>query len=178
MPNLEKIIIQRCTFLESVPSGIERLTNIQVLEFFDMPQEFVHKLLPETLDGDYHKVAHIPEVYYTYWRDDAWEPHPLAANRQMSRAATRTKYQLEQVGDVGANQKNLGRVESKRWLDKRHVVRGVVMNPVNHSHGGGEGRAPIGRKKSTTPWGYPALGSKSRKMNKYSDNLILRRRSK
>ncbi|KAL2511687.1 Disease resistance protein RPM1 [Abeliophyllum distichum] len=77
MPNLEKIIIQRCTFLESVPSGIERLTNIQVLEFFDMPQEFVHKLLPDTLDGDYHKVAHIPQVYYTYWRDGAWEAHPL-----------------------------------------------------------------------------------------------------
>ena len=66
---------------------------------------------------------------------------------------------------------------SKRWLGKRPVVRGVVMNPVDHPHGGGEGRAPIGRKKPTTPWGYPALGRRSRKRNKYSDNLILRRRS-
>ncbi|KAL5697033.1 60S ribosomal protein L2A [Ranunculus cassubicifolius] len=67
---------------------------------------------------------------------------------------------------------------SKRWLGKRPVVRGVVMNPVDHPHGGGEGRAPIGRKKPTTPWGYPALGRRSRKRNKYSDSLILRRRSK
>nr|YP_009461074.1 ribosomal protein L2 [Lamium album]YP_009461098.1 ribosomal protein L2 [Lamium album]YP_010254267.1 ribosomal protein L2 [Phlomoides younghusbandii]YP_010254290.1 ribosomal protein L2 [Phlomoides younghusbandii]YP_010254367.1 ribosomal protein L2 [Phlomoides betonicoides]YP_010254391.1 ribosomal protein L2 [Phlomoides betonicoides]YP_010520162.1 ribosomal protein L2 [Phlomoides kirghisorum]YP_010520184.1 ribosomal protein L2 [Phlomoides kirghisorum]YP_011011281.1 ribosomal protein L2 [Ph len=83
-----------------------------------------------------------------------------------------------QVGNVGANQKSLGRAGSKRWLGKRPVVRGVVMNPVDHPHGGGEGRAPIGRKKPTTPWGYPALGRRSRKRNKYSANLIVRRRSK
>lgn len=82
------------------------------------------------------------------------------------------------VGNVTANQKSLGRAGSKRWLGKRPVVRGVVMNPVDHPHGGGEGRAPIGRKSPTTPWGYPALGRRSRKRNKYSDNLILRRRSK
>nr|YP_010463935.1 ribosomal protein L2 [Fedia cornucopiae]UUL71287.1 ribosomal protein L2 [Fedia cornucopiae] len=83
-----------------------------------------------------------------------------------------------QVGNVGVNQKSLGRAGSKRWLGKRPVVRGVVMNPVDHPHGGGEGRAPIGRKKPTTPWGYPALGRRTRKKNKYSDNFILRRRSK
>ncbi|KAK4721705.1 hypothetical protein R3W88_011938 [Solanum pinnatisectum] len=83
-----------------------------------------------------------------------------------------------QVGNVGVNQKSLGRAGSKRWLGKRPVVRGVVMNPVDHPHGGGEGRAPIGRKKPTTPWGYPTLGRRSRKRNKYSDNLILRRCSK
>ncbi|TYH91269.1 hypothetical protein ES332_A13G106100v1 [Gossypium tomentosum] len=83
-----------------------------------------------------------------------------------------------QVGNVGVNQKSLGRAGSKCWLGKHPVVRGVVMNPVDHPHGGGEGRAPIGRKKPTTPWGYPALGRRSRKRNKYSDNLILRRRSK
>ncbi|PHT74809.1 50S ribosomal protein L2, chloroplastic [Capsicum annuum] len=83
-----------------------------------------------------------------------------------------------QVGNVGVNQKSLDRAGSKRWLGKRPVVRGVVMNPVDHPHGGGEGRAPIGRKKSTTPWGYLSLGRRSRKRNKYSDNLILHRRSK
>nr|YP_010536772.1 ribosomal protein L2 [Tetraena simplex]YP_010536780.1 ribosomal protein L2 [Tetraena simplex]UYC29946.1 ribosomal protein L2 [Tetraena simplex]UYC29948.1 ribosomal protein L2 [Tetraena simplex] len=83
-----------------------------------------------------------------------------------------------QVGNVGVGQKRLGRAGSKRWLGKRPVVRGVVMNPVDHPHGGGEGRAPIGRKKPVTPWGYPALGRRSRKGKKYSDNLILRRRSK
>nr|UEX91547.1 ribosomal protein L2 [Rhamnus cathartica] len=83
-----------------------------------------------------------------------------------------------QVGNVGVNQKSLGRAGSKCWLGKRPVVRGVVMNPVDHPHGGGEGRAPIGRKKPATPWGYPALGRRSRKRKKYSDNLILRRRNK
>ena len=83
-----------------------------------------------------------------------------------------------QVGNVGVNQKSLGRAGSKCWLGKRPVVRGVVMNPVDHPHGGGEGRAPIGRKRPATPWGYPALGRRSRKRNKYSDNLILRRRTK
>ncbi|CAI9278381.1 unnamed protein product [Lactuca saligna] len=82
-----------------------------------------------------------------------------------------------QVWHVGLNQKNLGRFGSKRWLGKCPVVRGVVMNPVDHPHGGGEGSAPIGRKQPTTPWGYPALGKRSRKRNKYSDNMILRRRS-
>ncbi|KAL7252340.1 hypothetical protein ACSBR1_007009 [Camellia fascicularis] len=83
-----------------------------------------------------------------------------------------------QVANVGVNQKSLGRAGSKHWLGKHPIVRGVVMNPVDHPHGGGEGRAPIGRKKPITPWGYPALGRSSRKRNKYSDNLILRRRSK
>nr|YP_010711732.1 ribosomal protein L2 [Corydalis heterocarpa]WDA92387.1 ribosomal protein L2 [Corydalis heterocarpa] len=84
-----------------------------------------------------------------------------------------------QVSNVGVSQKSLmRRAGSKRWLGKRPVVRGVVMNPVDHPHGGGEGRAPIGRKHPLTPWGYPALGRRSRKRNKYSDSFILRRRTK
>nr|YP_010392293.1 ribosomal protein L2 [Campanula pallida]UPX07901.1 ribosomal protein L2 [Campanula pallida] len=83
-----------------------------------------------------------------------------------------------QVGNLGVKPKSLGRAGSKRWLGKRPRVRGVVMNPVDHPHGGGEGRAPIGKKKPTTPWGYPALGRRTRKRKKYSENLILRRRSK
>ncbi|KAC9242323.1 hypothetical protein E3N88_46148 [Mikania micrantha] len=81
-------------------------------------------------------------------------------------------------GECLGEPEKFGRAGSKRWLSKRPVVRGVVMNPVDHPHGGGEGRAPVGRKKPPTPWGYPALGTRSRKRNKYSDNLILRRRSK
>nr|YP_009441024.1 ribosomal protein L2 [Adenophora divaricata]ARO35001.1 ribosomal protein L2 [Adenophora divaricata] len=83
-----------------------------------------------------------------------------------------------QVGNLGVKQTSLGRAGSKRWLGKRPRVRGVVMNPVDHPHGGGEGRAPIGKKKPTTPWGYPALGRRTRKRKKYSEKLILRRRSK
>nr|YP_010567415.1 ribosomal protein L2 [Plicosepalus curviflorus]UZC33656.1 ribosomal protein L2 [Plicosepalus curviflorus] len=87
------------------------------------------------------------------------------------------------VGQVGERRelnpkKSFGKAGYKRWIGKRPVVRGIVMNPVDHPHGGGEGRSPIGRKKPTTPWGYPALGRKNRKKNKYSDNWIIRRRSK
>ena len=70
----------------------------------------------------------------------------------------------------------MGKAGSKRWLGKRPRVRGVVMNPIDHPHGGGEGRAPIGRKKPLTPWGRTALGKRTRKIEKYSDSLILRRR--
>nr|AKT73986.1 ribosomal protein L2 [Arachnitis uniflora] len=83
---------------------------------------------------------------------------------------------IGQVGNAGINKKNLGRAGSKCWLGKRPVVRGIVMNPVDHPHGGGEGRSPIGRKKPMTPWGHPALGKRSRKSKKYSNCLILRRR--
>jgi large subunit ribosomal protein L2 len=58
------------------------------------------------------------------------------------------------------------------------TVRGSVMNPNDHPHGGGEGRAPIGRKGPVTPWGKPALGAKTRKNKKSSDKLIVRRRKK
>nr|ASN78939.1 ribosomal protein L2 [Monotropa hypopitys var. americana] len=81
-----------------------------------------------------------------------------------------------QVDKVGLNHKSLGKAGYKRWLGKRPIVRGVVMNPVDHPHGGGTGKSPIGRKNPTTPWGYPTLGRRSRKKNKYSDNFILRRR--
>jgi large subunit ribosomal protein L2 len=61
-----------------------------------------------------------------------------------------------------------------RWLGRRPTVRGVVMNPCDHPHGGGEGRAPIGRPQPVTPWGRPALGQKTRRTNKYSNQYILR----
>ncbi|KAH6803434.1 hypothetical protein C2S51_031681 [Perilla frutescens var. frutescens] len=77
MPKLEKMIIQRCTFLERVPIGIEKLDKMQVVEFFDMPDEFIAKLLSSKDGGDYQRVAHIPQVYYTYWRDGGWEAHSL-----------------------------------------------------------------------------------------------------
>nr|YP_636419.1 ribosomal protein L2 [Staurastrum punctulatum]Q32RV7.1 RecName: Full=Large ribosomal subunit protein uL2c; AltName: Full=50S ribosomal protein L2, chloroplastic [Staurastrum punctulatum]AAX45739.1 ribosomal protein L2 [Staurastrum punctulatum]UPO65675.1 ribosomal protein L2 [Staurastrum margaritaceum] len=81
-----------------------------------------------------------------------------------------------QVGNVDANNESLGKAGSKRWLGKRPKVRGVVMNAADHPHGGGEGRAPIGRKRPLTPWGRPTLGRRSRPRHKYSEALILRRR--
>nr|YP_009912432.1 ribosomal protein L2 [Bartramia pomiformis]QLJ53714.1 ribosomal protein L2 [Bartramia pomiformis] len=83
---------------------------------------------------------------------------------------------IGQIGNADTNNKSMGKAGSKRWLGKRPRVRGVVMNPIDHPHGGGEGRAPIGRKKPLTPWGRTALGKRTRKIKKYSDPLILRRR--
>ncbi len=83
---------------------------------------------------------------------------------------------IGQIGNIDAKNKSIGKAGSKRWLGKRPKVRGVIMNPIDHPHGGGEGRAPIGRKKPLTPWGRTALGERTRKIKKYSNPLILRRR--
>lgn len=83
---------------------------------------------------------------------------------------------IGQVGNVDSNNRSIGKAGSKRWLGRRPKVRGLVMNAVDHPHGGGEGKAPIGRKRPLTPWGRPTLGRKSRPSNKYSDVLIIRRR--
>jgi len=83
------------------------------------------------------------------------------------------------IGRVG-NLNNYGVVIAKagrkRWLGFRPHVRGVVMNPCDHPHGGGEGRSPIGRVQPYTPWGKPALGIPTRIKNKYSDSFIIRRK--
>lgn len=81
-----------------------------------------------------------------------------------------------QVGNPEIINLTLGKAGRTRWLGKRPKVRGVVMNPVDHPHGGGEGRAPIGRSRPVTPWGRPALGQRTRKSKKYSNSLIMRRR--
>ena len=83
------------------------------------------------------------------------------------------------VGVIGNGDHNLvkiGKAGRKRHMGIRPTVRGSVMNPNDHPHGGGEGRAPIGRPGPCTPWGKPALGLKTRKKNKQSNKLIVRRR--
>jgi large subunit ribosomal protein L2 len=83
---------------------------------------------------------------------------------------------IGQVGNIEHSNIRSGKAGRHRWLGIRPTVRGVVMNPVDHPHGGGEGRSPIGRARPVTPWGKPALGVKTRKRNKYSDFCIIRRR--
>lgn len=83
---------------------------------------------------------------------------------------------LGQVGNVECVNVTLGKAGRKRWLGKKPKVRGVVMNPIDHPHGGGEGRSPIGRSKPVTPWGKPALGIKTRKPTKASSRYIIRPR--
>ncbi|MFP4132738.1 MAG: 50S ribosomal protein L2 [Halothece sp.] len=88
---------------------------------------------------------------------------------------------LATIGRVGNSEHRnltLGKAGRSRHLGRRPKVRGSVMNPVDHPHGGGEGRAPIGRPSPLTPWGKPTLGAKTRKKKKNSNKLIVRRRSK
>ncbi len=83
---------------------------------------------------------------------------------------------IGQIGNVEHSNLSVGKAGRKRWMGRRPVVRGVVMNPCDHPHGGGEGRAPIGRPSPVTPWGKPALGLKTRKKKNASDKLIVRGR--
>ena len=84
------------------------------------------------------------------------------------------------IGELGnADHENIkiGKAGKKRHMGIRPTVRGSVMNPNDHPHGGGEGRAPIGRSGPVTPWGKPALGYKTRKKKKASDKLIVKKRN-
>ncbi|OQC10322.1 MAG: 50S ribosomal protein L2 [Tenericutes bacterium ADurb.Bin087] len=83
---------------------------------------------------------------------------------------------IGQVGNEDYNLINLGKAGKSRWKGIRPTVRGSVMNPVDHPHGGGEGKSPIGKDAPRTPWGKRALGVKTRKQNKKSTQLIIRRR--
>jgi len=83
------------------------------------------------------------------------------------------------IGEISFNDAFLvrsGKAGRTRWLGKRPTIRGSVMNPCDHPHGGGEGRTPIGRTRPLTPWGKPALGVKTRNKKKLSNAYILRRR--
>jgi large subunit ribosomal protein L2 len=86
------------------------------------------------------------------------------------------KATIGQVGNLDHENITIGKAGRSRWLGIRPTVRGSVMNPVDHPHGGGEGKAPIGRKSPVTPWGKPTLGYKTRKKHKKSDQYIVKRR--
>lgn len=83
---------------------------------------------------------------------------------------------IGQVGNLDHQNITIGKAGRSRWLGKRPTVRGVVMNPVDHPHGGGEGKAPIGKPAPVTPWGKPALGYRTRKKRNKSNQYIVRRR--
>ena len=84
---------------------------------------------------------------------------------------------IGEVGNLDHENISIGKAGRKRHMGIRPTVRGSVMNPNDHPHGGGEGRAPIGRANPVTPWGKPALGYKTRKKNKPSDKYIVKRRN-
>ncbi len=95
---------------------------------------------------------------------------------EMRRVLTECRATLGEVGNSEHNLRSLGKAGAKRWRGKRPTVRGVAMNPVDHPHGGGEGKTSGGRHP-VTPWGVPTKGHKTRK-NKRTDKLIVRRRGR
>ncbi len=95
---------------------------------------------------------------------------------ELRRVLARCRATVGQVGNPEHENINLGKAGRSRHLGRRPTVRGVAMNPVDHPHGGGEGKSPIGHKHPMTPWGKPALGVKTRAKHKRSDRLIVRRR--
>ena len=84
---------------------------------------------------------------------------------------------IGQVGNIDYENVQIGKAGRKRHMGVRPTVRGSVMNPVDHPHGGGEGKSPIGRPGPVTPWGKPTLGYKTRKKNHRTDKQIVRRRN-
>ena len=102
--------------------------------------------------------------------------HVRLPSGEMRLVLAKCRATIGTIGNTDHGNIKLGKAGRKRHLGIRPTVRGSVMNPVDHPHGGGEGKAPVGHAGPLTPWGKPALGYKTRKKNKKSDKLIVKRR--
>ena len=96
---------------------------------------------------------------------------------EVRKVSMKCRATIGEVGNLDHANIQIGKAGRKRHMGIRPTVRGSVMNPNDHPHGGGEGRAPIGRKSPVTPWGKPTLGYKTRKKNKASNKYIVKRRN-
>ena len=95
---------------------------------------------------------------------------------EVRRVSQKCKATIGQVGNIDHENIAIGKAGRKRWLGIRPTVRGTAMNPVDHPHGGGEGKNKTSGRNPVTPWGKPTMGAKTRKRNKRSDRMIVRRR--
>ena len=102
--------------------------------------------------------------------------HVRLPSGEMRLVLTRCRATIGTLGNAEHENIKIGKAGRKRHMGIRPTVRGSVMNPVDHPHGGGEGRAPVGHAGPMTPWGKPALGYKTRKKNKQSNKFIVKRR--
>ncbi len=102
--------------------------------------------------------------------------HVRLPSGEMRLVLTKCRATIGTIGNADHENVKLGKAGRKRHMGIRPTVRGSVMNPVDHPHGGGEGRAPVGHAGPMTPWGKPALGYKTRKKNKASNKFIVKRR--
>ena len=96
---------------------------------------------------------------------------------ELRKVPVECKATIGQVGNIDHENVHLGKAGRKRHMGWRPTVRGSVMNPCDHPHGGGEGKAPVGRPGPVTPWGKPAMGYKTRKKHHRSDKFIVKRRN-
>ena len=103
--------------------------------------------------------------------------HVRLPSNEMRLVSVDCKATIGQVGNSEHENIKLGKAGRSRWLGKRPEVRGAVMNPNDHPHGGGEGKSPVGRPGPVTPWGKPALGYKTRNNKKASSKFIVKRRN-
>jgi large subunit ribosomal protein L2 len=103
--------------------------------------------------------------------------HVRLPSGEMRLVSVDCKATIGQVGNTDHENVKLGKAGKSRWLGKRPEVRGSVMNPNDHPHGGGEGKSPVGRPGPVTPWGKPALGYKTRNKKKASNKFIVKRRN-
>ena len=102
--------------------------------------------------------------------------HVRLPSGELRLVLTKCRATIGTIGNADHENVKLGKAGRKRHMGIRPTVRGSVMNPVDHPHGGGEGRAPVGHAGPMTPWGKPALGYKTRKKNKASNKFIVKRR--
>ena len=102
--------------------------------------------------------------------------HVRLPSGEMRLIQSKCRATIGTIGNTDHENVKLGKAGRKRHMGIRPTVRGTVMNPVDHPHGGGEGRAPVGHPGPLTPWGKPALGYKTRKKNKLSNKFIVKRR--
>ena len=102
--------------------------------------------------------------------------HVRLPSGEMRLILARCRATIGVIGNTDHENIKLGKAGRTRHMGIRPTVRGSVMNPVDHPHGGGEGRAPVGHAGPLTPWGKPALGYKTRKKNKTTDKFIVKRR--
>ncbi len=109
-------------------------------------------------------------------REDEYA-HVRLPSGEMRLVRVDCKATIGQVGNTDHENIKLGKAGKSRWLGKRPEVRGSVMNPNDHPHGGGEGKSPVGRPGPVTPWGKPALGYKTRNKKKASNKFIVKRRN-
>ena len=103
--------------------------------------------------------------------------HVRLPSNEMRLVSVNCKATIGQIGNSEHENIKLGKAGKSRWLGKRPEVRGSVMNPNDHPHGGGEGKSPVGRPGPVTPWGKPALGYKTRNNKKASSKFIVKRRN-